>query len=26
LRGHLGLPDAPSRWHRGQAAGERGAA
>jgi alkanesulfonate monooxygenase SsuD/methylene tetrahydromethanopterin reductase-like flavin-dependent oxidoreductase (luciferase family) len=26
LRGHLGLPDAPSRWHAEQAAGERGAA
>jgi alkanesulfonate monooxygenase len=26
LRGHLGLPDAPSRWHADQASGERGAA
>jgi hypothetical protein len=26
LRGHLGLPDPPSRWHAEQATGERGAA
>ena len=26
LRGHLGLPDAPSQWQAEQAAGERGAA
>lgn len=25
LRGHLGVPDAPSQWHP-EAAGERGAA